>query len=28
MQTNLKDVALHGEYNNLDVKPGIPNGYT
>ncbi len=28
MQTNLKDVALHGEYNNLNVKPGIPNGYT
>ena len=28
MQTNLKDVALNGEYNDLNVKPGIPTGYT
>lgn len=28
MQTNLKNVALSGKYNDLNVKPGIPTGYT
>ena len=28
MQTSLNEVALSGEYDDLNVKPGIPSGYT
>lgn len=28
IQTSLKEVALSGEYDDLNIKPGIPSGYT